>query len=110
MTVTLDRSDGSWHASPSLAPYSDLPSDIPTTTAMGSTPVDAAMAALDALHSSTHLPWWALIPLATVGLRTALLPIAVYQIKATSSLQPLIAAAQSSASKEVRSYTSSSRV
>lgn len=41
---------------------------------------DLAIRALDAVHASTGLPWWATIVVATVAVRGALLPITVKSV------------------------------
>jgi membrane protein insertase Oxa1/YidC/SpoIIIJ len=41
----------------------------------------AGAAALDALHSLSGLPWWAVIPAAAVGIKTLLLPLSLKQAK-----------------------------
>jgi membrane protein insertase Oxa1/YidC/SpoIIIJ len=41
----------------------------------------AGAAALDALHAATGMPWWAVIPATSVGIKTLLLPLSLKQAK-----------------------------
>lgn len=41
----------------------------------------AGAAVLDALHSLSGLPWWAVIPMTAVGIKTVLLPLSLKQAK-----------------------------
>lgn len=66
-----------------LASSSELPSQLPAQGDFaslglgGHTPVGLIQSALEYLHCSLHLPWWAAIIVSTVALRTLILPLAV---------------------------------
>lgn len=48
------------------------------------------MAAIHALHAASGLPWWASIAGLAVGVRAAMLPVALRGIKASAALMPLL--------------------
>ncbi|KAG7397097.1 Cytochrome c oxidase assembly protein cox18, mitochondrial [Phytophthora boehmeriae] len=48
--------------------------------------VQAVQTALDAVHTTTGLPWWATLLLSGVALRATIFPFYVYQIRATQRL------------------------
>lgn len=60
-----------------------------------SVPVQGMQAALEAVHATTGLPWWASIALSTLAFRAALLPVVRYQARALARLAgagPMLAA------------------
>ncbi|EIE20465.1 hypothetical protein COCSUDRAFT_67376 [Coccomyxa subellipsoidea C-169] len=68
----------------------------------------AFVSLIDGLHSYTGLPWWATLSLTAVGVRAALLPVSVQQMRASAALwstwrQAQQSAAQRSASQQTHS-------
>jgi YidC/Oxa1 family membrane protein insertase len=51
-----------------------------------SVPVQGMQAVLEAVQSTTGLPWWASIAVSTLAFRTALLPVVRYQARALARL------------------------
>ena len=49
-----------------------------------------AMAAVDGLHATTGLPWWATISAVGVLARAAMLPVSLQGMKASAALMPLL--------------------
>lgn len=63
----------------------------------GILPVEAAMQALDWVHTTTGLPWWATILGCTLAVRTAMVPLAVIAMKNShrmKGMQPELKALQ----------------
>eukprot|EP00940_MAST-03C_sp_MAST-3C-sp2_P003406 g3406.t1 len=59
---------------------SDVATRDATATADGiGTPVDWATSALESIHATTGLPWWATVVIGTVSLRVTLFPLIYYQ-------------------------------
>ena len=52
--------------------------------------VGVAMAAVDGLHATTGLPWWATISAVGLLVRTAMLPVSLQGMKASAALMPLL--------------------
>ena len=46
------------------------------------TVIEHVQGALEALHTTTGLPWWATIACSAISIRAALFPFVLYQIKA----------------------------
>ncbi|CAK4080448.1 unnamed protein product [Aphanomyces euteiches] len=84
----------------SSAPILQAPTDLPTSVqpvnqldALATPPVedpwmivDAAQKVIEAVHTTTGLPWWATLGLTAVAVRGTLFPLLVYQIKATERM------------------------
>ncbi|KAK9841634.1 hypothetical protein WJX74_009107 [Apatococcus lobatus] len=54
-------------------------------------PIGSAISLLEALHSTTGLPWWATIPMTAVGLRCATFPLLAKSMKASQAVSLLFA-------------------
>jgi len=63
-------------------------------------PVAAVADALQTLHATTGLPWWATLPLAAVAVRAALSPLALASARAAAAAGPLLREARSLAAAE----------
>ncbi|BDA50658.1 probable mitochondrial inner membrane protein OXA1L [Coccomyxa sp. Obi] len=89
-------------ASKQPGPVAQLPEKLwPTTKAF--------VSLIDGVHSYTGLPWWTTLSLTAVGVRAALLPISVRQMRASAALWSTWrqaqqnAAARTAASQQTRS-------
>ncbi|KAH6821516.1 hypothetical protein C2S53_018582 [Perilla frutescens var. hirtella] len=60
-------------------------------TATGFSPVDAVQHSIDYLHSFTGMNWWASIAVATILIRTILLPLEILQMKTISKFDDVTA-------------------
>lgn len=67
---------------------------VPSEAVEGFGPVVGAMRLMEGLHSVSNMPWWATLSVTAVGVRLAMLPLSVQQMRATSTLWPLFTQAR----------------
>jgi YidC/Oxa1 family membrane protein insertase len=75
-------------------------------TLLDSAPVTAMQAALEAMHTTTGLPWWATVVTGTIAFRLALLPVVRHQARAVARLDeatPLIRPLNEAATRKLDS-------
>lgn len=82
-----DITDAAGSAVASLpVPNSDTLSEVAAAAADCSYPTAFIQYVIDGVHVSSGLPWWASIVATTVAIRILVLPIMIYQMKATARL------------------------
>jgi len=72
--------------SPPPSPSSELPLRDYTSMLLDSFPVQAMQSLLEAIQTTTGLPWWASIAVTTVSVRLCVLPVVRYQAHAITRL------------------------
>lgn len=81
------------HTSPSSA-LAVLVAVSPAEMCGSFSPVTGAMHLMNTLQSVSHLPWWATLSVTAIGVRMAMLPLSMQQMRATSASWPLLAQAR----------------